>query len=80
MARIEIKDLKRSKHLTRKEIAKVFGGSTSYYLQINPSHPELKNQLLKGYDTVTLEGSQLISNLYQSDPDRDPENEMGHGT
>ena len=80
MARIEIKDLKISKRLTRKEISKVFGGSTSQYPQINPSHPELKNQLLNGFDTVTLEGSQLISNFYQSDPDRDPEDEMGHGT
>ena len=80
MARIEIKDLKISKRLTRKEIAKVSGGSTSPYLQINQTHPELKNRLFDGYDTVTLEDSQLMSNFYQSGPDRDPEDEMGHGT
>ncbi len=82
MARIKTRDLKIAKNLSKKEIIEICGGAVPQYMQTNATHPELKKQLLSGYDTVniSLGYSQFLSDFLQSDKDREPEDEMGHGT
>ena len=80
MARIKIKDLPAMRDLSKKEINRFLGGTIAGCQGAGELHPELKKRLLPGYDSVNITGisSQFMYNLLG--PDREPEDETGHGS